>query len=86
MFRQITEIDTSEVINFSEQQIDLFLTQLSDMCRTGDMILIGFDLKKSPGIIMKAYDDPYGLVLPCMVSALLNISLIKKTGSQIHSG
>ena len=26
----------------------------------GDKILIGFDLKKSPEIIMQAYDDPYG--------------------------
>jgi L-histidine Nalpha-methyltransferase len=51
----------SNIGNFSEQNIDLFLTQLSDLCSKGDKILIGFDLKKSPDIIMKAYDDPYGL-------------------------
>lgn len=51
----------SNIGNFTELEIDHFLTQLSDFCRRGDKILIGFDLKKSPEIIMKAYDDPYGL-------------------------
>jgi L-histidine Nalpha-methyltransferase len=51
----------SNIGNFNEPEMDLFLTQLFDLCRKGDKILIGFDLKKSPEIIMKAYDDPYGL-------------------------
>lgn len=50
----------SNIGNFTEPGIDIFLTQLSDLCRKGDKVLIGFDLKKSPEIIMKAYDDPYG--------------------------
>lgn len=50
----------SNIGNFNEPEIDIFLTQLSDFCSKGDKILIGFDLKKSPEIIMKAYDDPYG--------------------------
>ncbi len=48
----------SNIGNFTEPEIDLFLTQLSDLCKKGDKILIGFDLKKSPEIIMNAYDDP----------------------------
>ncbi len=51
----------SNIGNFSSPEIDLFLNQLFDLCRKGDKILIGFDLKKSPEIIMKAYDDQYGL-------------------------
>ena len=51
----------SNIGNFTEPEIDLFLTQLSDLCRKGDKVLIGFDLKKSPEIIKNAYDDPYGL-------------------------
>jgi len=50
----------SNIGNFTEPEIDLFLTQLSDLCNNGDKVLIGFDLKKSPEIIMQAYDDPYG--------------------------
>lgn len=51
----------SNIGNFSEGEIDLILTQLSGLCRKEDKLLIGFDLKKSPEIIMKAYNDPYGL-------------------------
>jgi L-histidine Nalpha-methyltransferase len=51
----------SNIGNFNEPEIDIFLTRLSDFCRKEDKILIGFDLKKSPEIIMRAYDDPYGL-------------------------
>lgn len=50
----------SNIGNFNEQEIDLFLTRLSEFCNKEDKILIGFDLKKSPEIIMNAYDDPYG--------------------------
>ncbi|MDF1559615.1 MAG: L-histidine N(alpha)-methyltransferase [Bacteroidales bacterium] len=51
----------SNIGNFTEPEIDLFFTQLYDLCRKGDKVLIGFDLKKSPDIIMNAYDDPSGL-------------------------
>ncbi len=51
----------SNIGNFTEPEIDGFLSQLSALCRKGDKVLIGFDLKKSPEIIMKAYDDPNGL-------------------------
>ena len=51
----------SNIGNFTDPEIEIFLEQLFDLCRKGDKILIGFDLKKSPEIIMKAYDDNYGL-------------------------
>lgn len=46
--------------NFSDSEIVLFFDQLSALCHTGDKVLIGFDLKKSPEVIMKAYNDPHG--------------------------
>ncbi|MFO7977288.1 MAG: L-histidine N(alpha)-methyltransferase [Bacteroidales bacterium] len=46
--------------NFSEQELDDFLNQLQAITRKGDKVLMGFDLKKSPDIIMNAYDDPHG--------------------------
>lgn len=51
----------SNIGNLNETEINRFLGRISDFSRSGDMILIGFDLKKSPEILMKAYDDPYGL-------------------------
>lgn len=51
----------SNIGNFTADETDQFLTKLSDFCSKGDRVLIGFDLKKSPEIIMNAYDDPHGI-------------------------
>lgn len=50
----------SNIGNFSDDETKLFLSQLSAFARKGDQVMIGFDLKKSPDIILKAYDDPHG--------------------------
>jgi len=50
----------SNIGNFSEDETNEFLGQLSRYSNSGDKVLIGFDLKKSPGIIKDAYDDPHG--------------------------
>jgi len=50
----------SNIGNFTEEETILFLRQLSKLCHKGDKALIGFDLKKSPDMIMKAYCDPHG--------------------------
>lgn len=50
----------SNIGNFTDEEINLFLSQLSTLCHKGDQVLIGFDLKKSPEVIMKAYNDPNG--------------------------
>jgi len=46
--------------NYSSQEMEFFIHKLSGIMLPGDKILTGFDLKKSPKIIMKAYDDAYG--------------------------
>jgi L-histidine Nalpha-methyltransferase len=51
----------SNIGNFSGEDLQLFLGHLSSFTAPGDKVVIGFDLKKSPGIIMKAYDDPHGI-------------------------
>ncbi|GET24413.1 L-histidine N(alpha)-methyltransferase [Prolixibacter sp. NT017] len=50
----------SNIGNFSDKETDAFLNQLSAYTNSGDKVLIGFDLKKSPKIIMDAYNDPHG--------------------------
>ncbi|MFA9388345.1 MAG: L-histidine N(alpha)-methyltransferase [Prolixibacteraceae bacterium] len=50
----------SNIGNFSDAEINRFFTQLSKLCHKGDQLLIGFDLKKSPEVIMKAYSDSHG--------------------------
>jgi len=50
----------SNIGNFSEDELNTFLLNLSRLTRKNDKVLIGFDLKKSPSVIMQAYDDPHG--------------------------
>ncbi len=50
----------SNIGNFTDDKISLFLKQLSDYTHAGDIVMIGFDLKKSPDVIIKAYNDPHG--------------------------
>ena len=50
----------SNIGNFSDDETTEFLSQLSAYSNSGDKVLIGLDLKKSPAIIMDAYNDPHG--------------------------
>ena len=50
----------SNIGNFSDDETTEFLSQLSAYSNVGDKVLIGLDLKKSPAIIMDAYNDPHG--------------------------
>ncbi len=50
----------SNIGNFSKDELNFFFDQLSEFAHKGDKVFIGFDLKKSPEIIMNAYDDPHG--------------------------
>jgi L-histidine Nalpha-methyltransferase len=50
----------SNIGNFMEDEMNRFMMLLKNMTTKGDRALIGFDLKKSPETIIKAYDDPHG--------------------------
>jgi|SRR6056297_1755195 len=50
----------SNIGNFMEDERHRFLSQLSKIIRRNDKLLIGFDLKKSKEVILKAYNDPHG--------------------------
>ncbi len=50
----------SNIGNFQDEELHLFLSQLSEFAHKGDKVMIGFDLKKASDIILKAYDDPHG--------------------------
>lgn len=50
----------SNIGNLTDNRAHDFLTKLADAMVPTDKLLIGFDLKKDPEIIRKAYDDPHG--------------------------
>lgn len=51
----------SNIGNFSEADRNSFLSSMSHNLKKEDVVLIGFDLKKNPQIILNAYDDMKGV-------------------------
>lgn len=51
----------SNIGNLLHPQAVDFLTRLQQNLNTGDLLLVGFDLKKDPAIIHSAYSDPQGV-------------------------
>ncbi|HSH52416.1 MAG TPA: L-histidine N(alpha)-methyltransferase [Bacteroidales bacterium] len=64
----------SNIGNFMEDERHQFLSQLSDLIKQNDKLLMGFDLKKSQNIILKAYDDPHGYTRAFNLNHLLRIN------------
>jgi dimethylhistidine N-methyltransferase len=64
----------SNIGNMEQNELNRFLDGVSAYTSKGDRLIIGFDLKKSPEIIMKAYDDPYGLTRKFNINHLLRIN------------
>jgi dimethylhistidine N-methyltransferase len=50
----------SNIGNFSNRETTMFLRNMNSITESGDRLFIGFDLKKSPEIILSAYNDKYG--------------------------
>lgn len=50
----------SNIGNYSETEADEFINHVAEFTNPGDKLLIGIDLKKSPKIIVDAYNDPHG--------------------------
>lgn len=54
-----------------------FLHKLSRHLNKGDQILIGFDLKKNPQVILDAYNDPAG------VTSAFNLNLLRRINREL---
>lgn len=64
----------SNIGNFNENQSLSFLNRLKSVMQSGDLLFIGFDLKKDPDIILKAYNDPHGHTAAFNLNLLLRIN------------
>ncbi|MBC74571.1 MAG: L-histidine N(alpha)-methyltransferase [Halobacteriovoraceae bacterium] len=67
----------SNIGNFGPEERISFLTNLKQALRPGDMLLIGFDLKKDINKLMNAYDDPHG------VTKRFNLNLLKRINREL---
>jgi uncharacterized SAM-dependent methyltransferase len=67
----------SNIGNYNDKESLDFLKQLNQAMNTNDQLLIGFDLKKDPGVILKAYNDPHGY------TAAFNINLLQRINDEL---
>ncbi len=63
--------------NFRDQLIKDFLTGLHNNLKEGDLVMIGFDLKKNPHTILNAYNDSKG------VTARFNLNLLHRINKEL---
>jgi len=64
----------SNIGNFSRAETELFLRGLWDALNDGDLVLIGFDLKKDVNRIKDAYDDSQGVTAQFTLNLLHRIN------------
>lgn len=67
----------SNIGNFTESQAIHFLNSLGAELNQGDKVLIGFDLKKDPNIVMAAYNDPEG------ITREFNLNLLRRMNNEL---
>lgn len=65
--------------NFTTAYAKEFLRELGAQMNPGDMILIGFDLKKDPRLILNAYNDTKG------ITKAFNLNLLKRINSELNA-
>ncbi|MEM8527145.1 MAG: L-histidine N(alpha)-methyltransferase [Bacteroidota bacterium] len=63
--------------NMSLKEAQSFLTSMRQNLNKGDLVLIGFDLKKDPQTILDAYNDPAG------ITSAFNLNLLKRMNREL---
>jgi L-histidine N-alpha-methyltransferase len=67
----------SSIGNFEPLEAGLFLKQIRSSMNAGDALLLGTDMRKSPDVLMPAYDDPQG------VTAAFNKNLVVRINREL---
>lgn len=66
--------------NFKFDSMPAFCKRLRSFLSDGDMVLIGFDLKKDPKKILAAYNDSEG------ITSQFNLNLLRRINSELNAG
>lgn len=69
----------STIGNFDFEGGVQFLKRLSDELSSGDLLFIGFDLKKDPEVILNAYNDKEG------ITADFNLNLLDRINDELEA-
>ena len=69
----------SNIGNFSSERSIEFLGSLRNYLTPADKVMIGFDLKKDPQVILNAYNDKSG------VTRAFNLNLLERINREFHA-
>lgn len=78
-YRKFVLFMGANIGNFTLEDAELFINQISRQLNKGDFLMIGFDLKKSPRIIQDAYDDPHG------ITERFNLNLLQRLNNELEA-
>ena len=67
----------SNIGNFTPDEAAIFLKKMARNLHKGDLLFIGFDLKKNPDLILQAYDDKSG------ITRSFNLNLLSRINSEL---
>lgn len=67
----------SNIGNFNDEETITFLTSVRKKLTSGDVFMIGFDLRKDPQVILNAYNDSKG------ITREFNINLLKRINREM---
>ena len=76
-WRKVVLFLGSNIGNFSPEQAKEFLYNLGEGLSPGDLLFIGFDLRKDPDVILAAYDDQEG------VTRDFNLNLLERINREL---
>jgi dimethylhistidine N-methyltransferase len=77
--RKVVLFMGANIGNMTMQQAIIFCRQLHGRMRPGDLLLIGFDLKKHPKTILDAYNDGQG------ITRAFNLNLLKRINRELDA-
>jgi L-histidine Nalpha-methyltransferase len=60
--------------NYSLLEAQTFVNNLAAAMHSGDLLFMGFDLKKDPRVIQAAYDDPHGVTRSFNLNVLTRLN------------
>lgn len=83
-FRKLVLFLGGNIGNMESSDIKRFCTALRQSLDSGDLVLIGFDLRKDPEIILRAYNDPSGLTAAFNKNLLLRLNRELQTNFDIE--
>lgn len=65
--------------NFEIEDAQSFVNQIANKLRTGDQIIMGFDMKKDPEMILSAYNDAQG------ITRQFNMNLLTRLNNELEA-